>query len=135
MYCTGCGYVISNNHKFCANCGTIAADDIPLPECPPSRLESAEFCPFPDEYADIELEALLDLSRTIDSVGKKPKQKQERLFFSWGALVFCLVIIAILTVTAATFIGLYFTEFYQREANSGRSIPPAIQGGISYSQA
>jgi len=85
MYCSKCGILINDGYKFCSSCG-LATD---LNVCVTSQCYEAIA---PPEY-------------------KAPYQeKKEKYFFGKGALMFCLAIIAVLSVTAGMFIGLYFDK-------------------------
>jgi len=57
------------------------------------------------------------------------KPPKEKYFFGKGALMLCLTAIAILSVTAGMFIGLYFDQINKRGANSSVG-----EGNMSYSQ-
>jgi hypothetical protein len=85
-------------------------DDVPMPDyCPP------EFKPLPElppDYPSLE----------------EQEEKQEQFFFGKKALSFCLAIIAIMSITAGMFIGLYFNE--RSGASQGR--PASVVGGLNY---
>ena len=118
MYCTNCRHFIPASCKFCANCGmrvavpenraVFATDEIPLPDNPP------EFRKFPDPPTDYD-----------SDFDESPKEK---VFFGKGAFSFCLTVIAVLSVTAAMFIGLYFNE---RDRNSADSRGRTSSGYMS----
>jgi hypothetical protein len=124
MYCITCGFSIDDKHKFCANCGVvnpkyeepasqiyveptdeieITADEIPLPDIPPET-ENRTF-PASYEYAE---QGYYEKSDAPIMPAQSPPR--EIYFFGKKALVFCLTVIGILSVTAAMFMRLYLGE-------------------------
>jgi hypothetical protein len=119
MQCNSCGFFIGNQYKFCANCGVRVVqaqiaddytDEIPPPECPVEFREHAAYSQF---------------------IAAEPQNlpKIERYFFGKPALVFCLSVIAILSITASLFIGLYLYEHNKNASGRGSSVISGETGG------
>jgi hypothetical protein len=111
MYCTACGAYNGDNCKFCSSCGVKTAvscdclyDDVPFPDCCPPEVK-----PLPEPPGNA--------ANVVEGEFQEPKQEQ--LFFGKKALTFCLVVIAIMSIAAGMFIGLYYNE--RTSANQGRA--------------
>jgi hypothetical protein len=83
------------------------ADDIPLPDCPPPEWHN--YAPPP-----IVPTAPVSHAHTVPGVipmhsmpMPHPLQTEEKFYFGKRALILCLTIIGILSMTTAMFIGLY----------------------------
>ena len=84
-------------------------DSVPLPKYPP---ETRTLPPVHEYYAHYENEGQNAANPYIANREQRaePEITEEKYFFGKGALVFCLTVIGILSVTAAMFMGLYFNE-------------------------
>ncbi|MDR0223002.1 MAG: zinc ribbon domain-containing protein [Oscillospiraceae bacterium] len=127
MYCVTCGYFIEDGFRFCANCGEAVRQ---APTAPPGPSAVISVPAEPDETAELsesfgqgELsEAQLQM---IDEF-IKPEPAAEKLYFGKGAFVFCLAVVAVLSIISGVFIGLYITDRNGRSETNG--------GGVGYGQ-
>jgi len=111
MYCITCGEFVNDGYKFCSSCGTSTQPDLTaatpttptVPTTPIIEIQPYDYHP----YEDIPLPDPPPMYATNQTPENTPAKK-EKYFFGKGALMFCLTIIAILSVTAGMFMGLYF---------------------------
>ena len=154
MYCKTCGNLNLGSYKFCANCGERVSfvEVPPAPEVPPvtepfsvpepvvvqepfapevfpvsEPFIAEEDIPFPEppEPMVSEYYGQSQIEEPQVSESPQPQQPKEKYFFGKAALMFCLTIIAILSVTTGMFIGLYVNEFNKKAA------PASTDGNMS----
>ena len=125
MFCRNCGKTAEENALFCTGCGarlsgpdadTIAATVTKVIEKP---VEAAEMQQeqqvqkvLPEENTNTSFQTLSGTNpppvmpeiRYTEPLPEKPKT-----FFGTGALVFCLVVIGLLSISTGVFAGLFFS--------------------------
>ena len=125
MFCRNCGNTAEENALFCTGCGarlsgpdtdTIAATVTEVIEKP---VEAAEMQQeqqvqkvLPEENTNTSFQTLSGTNpppvmpeiRYTEPLPEKPKT-----FFGTGALVFCLVVIGLLSISTGVFAGLFFS--------------------------
>ena len=125
MFCRNCGKTAEENALFCTGCGarlsgpdadTIAATVTEVMERP---VETAEIQQeqqvqkvLPEENTNTSFQTLSGTNpppvmpeiRYTEPLPEKPKT-----FFGTGALVFCLVVIGLLSISTGVFAGLFFS--------------------------
>ncbi|MCL2036919.1 MAG: zinc ribbon domain-containing protein [Oscillospiraceae bacterium] len=138
-YCTDCGNPIAEGYRFCSKCGkttvissnkSAEATEVPPPpqEFPEERTAYAEFVPLPPVYTAHEETAWTvpstESRESYESTEKQEsdEEKDERLFFGKKALVFCLTLIAILTIAGGMFAGFFLHERNKNTAGNSYSI-------------
>jgi len=128
MHCITCGHFVQGHYKFCPVCGErstepgvqpnvqsiqlaqpvppaetfeneVPLNEVPLPDCPPNQLGATGPQAFPSPYESHEY--------FWTSPFADPPAQQERLFFGKGAMLFCLIVIGLLSAACAMLIGLY----------------------------
>jgi len=115
MYCTVCGYYAGDEYRFCANCGALLNKNrLDAPESG----ETAEF-PQPPAAPVIIADSAPESPNPEISEPPPPETKKEKTYFGKGALVVCLVIIAVLSFVSGMFIGLYIHEKIRQDAANG----------------
>jgi len=134
MYCTNCGYYVSEELSFCSNCGT-ALREIPkerevaeaavFAEPPAAQVAPVESAEPAAQVAPVEsAEPAAPAAQVAPApytppIPQAPPQK-EKLFFGKGAFAFCLAVIAVLSIISGMFIGLYINEKNRSPVNSSR---------------
>ena len=122
MFCRNCGKTAEENALFCTGCGarlsgpdtdTIAATVTEVMERPVDTVEmQQEQKVLPEENTYTSFQTLSGTNPPPDipeirytaSLPEKPKT-----FFGTGALVFCLVVIGLLSISTGVFAGLFFS--------------------------
>ncbi len=128
MFCKNCGAQIDDSVSFCTSCGTkIEKENRPEAVPAAQAIQPGAATPAQREAAasaaeGTRLEAAGPVQREEPSAGETllPEagialpppaavRRKEKLFFGTGALVFCLVLIAALSISTGVFAGLYFS--------------------------
>lgn len=138
MFCGNCGFPLADDAIFCTRCGTrlrAAAPaqpfnevKAPVEEAKPAEQETPAEQSIPVEQTPVEQPAeevsaeqpipteqtspTSSFEQPAETAPEQPavpeKKPAEKEFFGKGAFVFCLVIIALLSVACGIFAGLYF---------------------------
>jgi len=110
MYCITCGHFVLDGYKFCSHCGTSTSSVTQTQTQPEIQQEtqpevsSYEYYP----YEEIPLpEAPPVYEEQAEEIAENTPAVKEKYFFGKPALMFCLTIIALLSVTSGLFMGLY----------------------------
>jgi hypothetical protein len=104
MFCSKCGEIIGSDSLFCHTCGSRIVHEIIEPEIPEPGQQAGE-----EVLLAIEaLEAALPPEKRTIAVTKGKKEKE---YFGYPALIFCLVIIGLLSVSTGVLATLYFGGF------------------------
>ena len=125
MFCRNCGKTAEENALFCTGCGarlsgpdtdTIAATVTEVMEGPVETVEIQQEQQvqkvLPEENTNTSFQTLSGTNpppvmpeiRYTEPLPEKPKT-----FFGTGALVFCLVVIGLLSISTGVFAGLFFS--------------------------
>ena len=125
MFCRNCGKTAEENALFCTGCGarlsgpdadTIAATVTEVMEGPVEAVEIQQEQQvqkvLPEENTNTSFQTLSGTNpppvmpeiRYTEPLPEKPKT-----FFGTGALVFCLVVIGLLSISTGVFAGLFFS--------------------------
>jgi len=140
MFCSKCGVSVGGESIFCHSCGFRIPAETPLPAVPDVSLPAAPEIPtlaypvtpetgiapeqaslFPENTPVTEPTSVLppELIKTpepeplpaAEAKEKREKSKSEKEYFGKPALIFCLVIIALLSISTGVFAMLYFGGF------------------------
>ncbi len=113
MFCRNCGKNAEENALFCTGCGarlsgpdtdTIVATVTEVIEKPVEAVEMQQQVQQAQPFAGENPPPVMPEIRYTEPLPEKPKT-----FFGTGALVFCLVIIGLLSISTGMFAGLYFS--------------------------
>ena len=136
MFCGNCGFPLADDAIFCTRCGTrlrAAAPaqpfnevKVPVGEAKPTEQETpvVQETPF-EQSAPVEQAPAEQPAEEVSAEQPTPaeqaaptssseqpavpeKKPAEKEFFGKGAFIFCLVIIALLSIACGIFAGLYF---------------------------
>lgn len=122
MFCRNCGKTAEENALFCTGCGarlsgpdtdTIAATVTEVMERPVDTVEmQQEQKILPEENAYTSFQTLSGTNPPPDIPEiryTEPLPEKPKTFFGTGALVFCLVVIGLLSISTGVFAGLFFS--------------------------
>ena len=103
MFCANCGKELTEECRFCNVCG---AEIKPMP----AEASETEAVSVPPAPADLPNECRAEEAASM--------QTKEKLTFGLGPIIFCGVLILLLSIGCGIFGGLYFAE---RENNSAKA--------------
>lgn len=126
MFCNNCGKFVENGAVFCTNCGkkmetppavteaeqaaeAAAQESVPVQEnMPVQEAVPANEAPRTEQSLGGAYENTTYVPPVMPEVNNYMNEK-EKTCFGKGALIFCLVIIGLLSISTGIFAGLYFS--------------------------
>lgn len=99
MYCNSCGKIIENGAVFCTGCGKRLNEAPTQQEIKPAEVTSD----------GARIPVIPPFNSNVFENEAQSSKNEEKTYFGKGALILCLVVIGILSISTGVLAGLYLS--------------------------